>query len=100
MTRVFAALSLAALLFVAAFAQSTSSQPMFEVADVRAIPRTMNANMRTVLRGGRYELHNATMVDLIRTAYGVDAEKVVGGPIWVEFDRFVIDYIAAKPTDN
>ena len=28
------------------------------------------------------------MVDLIRTAYGVDPERVVGGPTWLEFDRF------------
>jgi len=31
---------------------------------------------------------NATMVDLIRTAYGVDAEKVTGGPAWLDRDRF------------
>jgi len=37
------------------------------------------------------------MVDLIRTAYGVDPEKVVGGPHWVEFDRF--DVIAPAPSN-
>jgi uncharacterized protein (TIGR03435 family) len=35
------------------------------------------------------------MVDLIRTAYGVDADKVVGGPHWLEMDRF--DVIAKTP---
>ena len=49
-----------------------------------------------VLRGGRYELRNATMVDLIRIAYGVEAEKVLGGPNWLEFDRF--DVSAKAPT--
>jgi uncharacterized protein (TIGR03435 family) len=35
------------------------------------------------------------MVDLIRTAYAVDADKVVGGPHWLELDRF--DVIARVP---
>jgi uncharacterized protein (TIGR03435 family) len=54
--------------------------------------------MQTVLRGGRYELLNATMVDLIRTAYGVPAEKVVGGPNWLEYDRFDVIAKAASNT--
>src|SRR2546427_4313668 len=97
MTRVFAAISLAALLLVVGFAQSKPPQPIFEFADVHPSPRTMNPFMRSVLRGGRYELLNANMVDLIRTAYGVDPEKVVGGPHWVEFDRF--DVIAPAPSN-
>ena len=98
MTRVFAAISLAALLLVVGFAQSKPPQPIFEFADVHPSPRTMNPFMRSVLRGGRYELVNANMVDLIRTAYGVDPEKVVGGPNWVEFDRF--DVIAPAPSNT
>jgi len=34
-----------------------------------------------VLRGDRYEMRQATMVDLVRTAYGVDADKVIGGRV-------------------
>src|SRR5881628_2135725 len=98
MTRVFAAISLAALLLVVGFAQSKPPQPIFEFADVHPSPRTMNPFMRSVLRGGRYELLNANMVDLIRTAYSVDPEKVVGGPHWVEFDRF--DVIAPAPSNT
>ena len=53
--------------------------------------------MRTSIRSGRYELHNATIVDLIRTAYGIDADKVLGGPTWLEYDRFdVLAKIPAK----
>ena len=40
------------------------------------------------IRGGIYELRTATMVDLIRTAWGVDAASVTGGPAWLEWDRF------------
>jgi len=48
-----------------------------------------------VLRDGRYELRRATMLDLIKTAFGVDADTVLGGPGWLEWDRF--DVIAKAP---
>lgn len=35
------------------------------------------------------------MIDLIRIAWGIDADKVVGGPNWLEFDRF--DVAAKAP---
>jgi uncharacterized protein (TIGR03435 family) len=98
MTRAFAAISVAVLLFVAAFAQSTPPLPVFEVADVHTSPRRPTSTMRSLLRRGRYELQNANMVDLIQTAYGVNAENVVGGPNWIEFDRF--DVIAKVPSDT
>jgi uncharacterized protein (TIGR03435 family) len=82
MTRAFAAISLAALLLY--------PQQAFEVADIHTSPRGTNNFMRFMLRGGRYEIHNATMVDLIRTAYAIDTDKVLGGPNWVDFDRFEV----------
>jgi len=36
------------------------------------------------------------MVDLIRTAYSVEADKVFGGPSWLEFDRFDITALVAR----
>ena len=48
-----------------------------------------------ILMGDRYQLRQANMVDLIRTAYGVDADNVLGGPSWLELDRF--DVIAKTP---
>ena len=45
--------------------------------------------MRTVVAGtGQYELHAATMLDLIATAYGMNRDAVIGGPAWLETDRF------------
>ncbi len=40
-------------------------------------------------------MKNATLVDLISLAYGSDATKVLGGPSWLEMDRF--DVIAKLP---
>lgn len=76
------------LAYVIATAQA---RPQFDVADVHgiAISTGANLNMRGgVMRAGIYQLQGATMVDLIKTAYGVDADKVLGGPSWLELDRY------------
>src|SRR5438132_8251269 len=98
MMRAFAGITLAAFLSGAAFGQSTDTRPAFEVADVHTSPRSTNTGFRTSLRGERYEVHYANMVDLIRTAYTFDADKVVGGPSWLEFDRF--DVTALVPPNT
>ena len=81
---------------IPAFGQSAPAGPAFEIADVRVSDRQINVGVTgNAIRDGRYELHNATMVDLIRIARGVDAEKVVGGPSWLELDRYTV--IAKAP---
>jgi uncharacterized protein (TIGR03435 family) len=88
------------LLSVAAFGQSTQNAPAFEAADIRPSPSTTIPFMTGgVLRGERYELRTATMVDLIKTAYGVDEDsQVVGGPSWLAANRFNI--IAKAPAST
>jgi uncharacterized protein (TIGR03435 family) len=87
---------LVALLAGAVFCQSSETPLKFEVADVHESAHAKNAYMRgPSIRGGLYEIRRANMVDLIRTAYGVDYDKVVGGPSWLEMDRF--DVIAKAP---
>jgi uncharacterized protein (TIGR03435 family) len=96
MLRAFPGMILVALLCGPAFPQSTGSPPAFEVADVHASPRRTFPFMDGgFLRGDRYVLRQATMVDLIATAYGVDESTVQGGPIWLETDRY--DVIAKAP---
>ena len=102
MVRVFAVITLAALLAALLPAQTPEPRPVFEAADVRASKdlSQYRLGLRTGIRSGRYELHGATMVDLIRTAYGVDPEKVFGGPSWLEFDRFEITASASPNTSE
>jgi uncharacterized protein (TIGR03435 family) len=84
------------LLTGVAFAQSA---PVFDVADVHVSARSTNPYMTGgVLRGTRYDIRRATMVDLISTAYGVDGDKVAGGPSWLDTDRF--DIIAKAPNST
>jgi uncharacterized protein (TIGR03435 family) len=97
--RAFACISLAALLSGAAFGQSGEAAPTFEIADVHVSPRSNNAYMTGgVLRGVRYEIRKATMVDLVSLAYGVDGDKVLSGPSWLETDRFDVIAKAAPST--
>src|SRR5579862_5664986 len=66
-----------------------AARPTFEAADIHTSPRSAPPVMRgPFYSGGRYELHYATMVDLIRIAYNVDADRVAGGPGWLEYDRY------------
>ncbi len=82
--------SAALLLSSPAFGQSAPAKA-FDIADVRVSDRVINVAVTgNAIRDGRYELHNGTMVDLVRIAYGVEAEKVVGGPSWLELDRYTV----------
>jgi uncharacterized protein (TIGR03435 family) len=95
MRRAITCLSLVGLLSISGFSQSTT----FDVADVHASAKSTNRQMGGgSLRGGRYELRNATMLDLITIAYGIEADKVLGGPSWLEFNRY--DVIAKAPNNT
>jgi hypothetical protein len=82
-----------------AFGQPAGSPPGFAAADVHLSPKTRNPYVRTgPVHAGRYEIKYATMVDLVHLAYGVDGDKILGGPNWLEMDRF--DIIAKVPPDT
>jgi uncharacterized protein (TIGR03435 family) len=73
--------------------------PIVQAADIRASSNLLYPRMQGgVVRSGRYELRQATMLDLIATAYGVDPDTVFGGPAWLELERF--DVIAKVPPDS
>src|SRR5215471_7791997 len=87
---------LATVALLAAFGQSSDSAAKFEIADVHVSPKSPTSFLRvSPPRGGRYEIKNATMVDLIRVAYDYNSDKILGGPSWLEMDRF--DAIAKVP---
>jgi uncharacterized protein (TIGR03435 family) len=98
-----ASLGLVALLGVPLAGQSTTpAADRFEVADVHpsipvenGSPALNFATRIGVPRNGRYEIRRATMVELVRTAYGVEPDRIAGGPPWLEMDRY--DVIAKVP---
>jgi len=99
MIRASAGIGLLAFIAGVAYAQPAAAPPTFDIADVHVSAPTTNPYARGgVIRGGRYELRTATLVDLIRIAYEVDADKIIGGPNWLEADRF--DVIAKAPAET
>jgi uncharacterized protein (TIGR03435 family) len=111
MVRRLLSVSLVALLASPVFGQSPATPPPatpppatlpgFEIADVRVSAPRMNpgAGVRPgAVRNGVYEIANGTMLDLIRIAYMVEADKVLGGPSWLEVDRF--DVVARVPAST
>jgi len=69
----------------------------FEIADIHPSPRRRYPFFDGgFLVNGRYLMRQATLVDLIATAYGQkDSTYVHGGPSWLEWDRW--DVIAKVP---
>jgi uncharacterized protein (TIGR03435 family) len=54
--------------------------------------------MRAGFRAGRLEIKTASIAELIANAYGVETDKVLGGPSWLDTDRF--DVIAGVPANT
>jgi len=90
------AVVLTAVAFVSGVAVAQS--PKFEIADIQPSPQMVPQFMRNAAQhNGRYEIRSMTMVDLIHAAYDFDADKILGGPSWLEMDRF--DVTAKVPDD-
>ena len=85
-------------IFAAALgAASLFAQQKFEAADVQVSPKMPGMQFGRMQRqgNGRYEVHGTTIVDLIRIGYGIDPDRIIGGPPWVEMERF--DVVAKMP---
>jgi uncharacterized protein (TIGR03435 family) len=110
MAQAWTSIGLAVLLSGAAFGQtgsiasqtsaSETSAPAFEAVDVHVSPksRTPQSMVTGGLRGTRYLVRTGTIVDLIGLAYDIDNDKVLGGPSWLDLDRF--DVAARAPAGS
>jgi len=97
--RTFRAMAFLVLASSSLFAESPdapAAQPAFQMADVHVSAHTTTPYMTGgSLRGDRYILHNAAMVDMISLAYGIDGDNVLSGPIWLDLNRY--DVYASAP---
>ena len=83
-------------LLIALLASAAFGQNAFESADVHASAPATNPQFRGgALRGGRFEIRTATMVELISFAYDMESDKVLAGPNWLDWGRF--DVAAKAP---
>jgi uncharacterized protein (TIGR03435 family) len=86
------------LLFCCALFAQSSDAPGLVIADIHPSARSNNDNMVIVpVHHGRIEIRKATMLNLLSGAFAIDGDKIVGGPNWLELDRF--DVIAKVPGD-
>ncbi len=100
MNRAIAWILLAACAACLAASQTPEAPAKVEIADIRYVSsKTADQYVHTgPVHDGRYEVGNATMVDLVRIAYDVTADRVLGGPNWLDLDRF--DVTAKVPADS
>ena len=102
MKRAATVLALLVLVAGSVYGQAPSAARTFEVADIHLSPQTPMMSGRPASGGtprdGVYRVWSATLVDLVRMAYGADADKILGGPHWLELDRF--DIVAKVPPET
>lgn len=80
-------------------AQAPATKPEFEVADIRQNKPDENGYAR-ILPGGQISVRNVPMNEFLKFAYGVHDEAILGGPAWINTDRFDITGRAAHGTPD
>jgi uncharacterized protein (TIGR03435 family) len=86
-----AVVAVAAPIFAQSVPRRSTGDPRFEVASIKR--NTGDAQKMMVLAprflpGGSFEAFNVTLGSLIRLAYGLQDFQMVGGPKWIDTDRF------------
>ncbi len=66
------------------------------VVDVHPSPYRAVVYSRMNLGHQRFDMRDASILDLITFAYGREEGAILGGPTWIDFDRF--DVIASVPS--
>lgn len=92
-------LSLVIFLPHMALGQSAATHWVFESADVH-VSAPGGAERGGFFTGGRVDLRGTTMLTLIAMAYGLDTDYVLGGPSWLNADRFDLIAKAPSPTPS
>jgi uncharacterized protein (TIGR03435 family) len=90
----------AILLTSAELSTNAAQQPAFDVVSVKPNVSGDERSASYVQPGGRYTASNATVRMLIKTAYGVHDDQIVGGPEWIDTARFDLTAKAADTTPS
>jgi uncharacterized protein (TIGR03435 family) len=89
-------LMLAAIVGTADIVLAQGSRPAFEVASIRRnVSQQLGGTIIEYPRGGGFRATKATVHELMRVAFGVRDDQLIGGPDWVRTDRFDINARAA-----
>jgi uncharacterized protein (TIGR03435 family) len=76
---------------VAAFGQDAAAPLVFEAVDLHASTAAPDWRFGGLIPGGRFEARGMTVLGLISMAYSLPADRIVGGPAWVDTNRFDIN---------
>ena len=99
MTRWLTIAAAAAVIAAPAAQTPTTESRRFEVASIK--PNTSNDGIVIIqTQKGRFLARGFTLGALIRTAYGVQEFQVVGGPGWIETDRFDVEATFVSKSGN
>jgi uncharacterized protein (TIGR03435 family) len=72
-----------------------AARPEFQIASVKPNTATVHRGMMVLPQpGGRFTAENAPLLMIMQNAYAVQAYQVVGGPSWINSERYDIE---AKP---
>jgi len=72
----------------------------FEVASIKPSSADRNASSGINTAYGRLDAHNVTLKRCIMGAYGVGPHQILGGPGWLDSDRFEILAKAEQPISD
>jgi uncharacterized protein (TIGR03435 family) len=75
----------------------TPASPAFEVASVKPNKTVGPLGVRS-LSGDRATITNASLRTLIQAAYAITVSQIIGGPNWIDSERFDIHAKALAPT--
>ena len=74
-----------------------SQRLTFEAASIKRSTAAHDNTSRNMGAGGRLVFENFTLKQLVTAAYEVEDVHVVGGPEWVDTDRFDVTATAGRP---
>ncbi|MGH9599729.1 MAG: TIGR03435 family protein [Terracidiphilus sp.] len=77
---------------------AADASPSFGVATIKPDPSGWPGLMGLGMQGHVFAVKNASLIDLIAFAYGVQAKQIVNGTGWMENDRY--DVIAVPDQDG
>jgi uncharacterized protein (TIGR03435 family) len=69
---------------------AANADPSFEVATIKP-SQPDRPGKAFLVRGTKFSTFNTTLSDLITFSYGLHAKQIVGGPAWIESDKFDIE---------
>jgi uncharacterized protein (TIGR03435 family) len=75
---------------LSAFAQSTSARPEFDVVDIKLNKSDQAGGIGSILPSGQFRAINIPLKEILKFAYSVRNEAIVGAPAWVESEHYDI----------